>query len=233
MLILVAVLYRYAGVGSSLILRDDANGKLKTTKDGVYGVNSRRDDFSLRIEGGSIDTKGEGAYGVGSSGANFTFDMSDGSITTDKVFSRGFYSTGTKLTFRMSDGSITAAKADAIHVELKGNADNTNGNQYEHLIEIGANARIISQGGHGIYIADTPSGTSRARLAIAGSISVSAKDGVGVLIEDTTGGVSEFDISGTIEASGAATTAIQNSGDLPLTIAVNNGARITGAGSGW
>ena len=222
-----------AGVGASVTLR--VGGAINTSGRGAYAINSRRDDFALTIEGGAITTTGRDAAGVLSAGNRFAFTMRGGSIEARGVGAEGVRLIGDRLTFNMSGGSITSRQSNAVFLRLLGRRNGADveaeGRGYEHLIQIGEVARIISRGGDGIVI-DGEGGSSRARLVIAGSIAVSAAGAAGVHITqggDGAGGIVQFEISGTITATGAATTAIQNSGDLPLTIAVNNGARITGA----
>ena len=228
-----------AGFQSSGVYLDGVNstftmtsGSILTTGNeasGVYldGVNS-----TFTMTSGSILTTGNEASGVFLSGANSTFTMIGGSIETTGRVADGVISNGEKLKFTMSSGRIGTSGDNSVGLllGLKGNLDKRNPNNYEHLIEIGASAVIATKGkeAHGIRIEEVRGTTSRARLAIAGSITVEGKDAVGVLIEDTVGGVSEFEISGKITATGNAQKAIENPGNLALTIAVKHGARITG-----
>ena len=220
-----------------------SGGKIKTNSNDAHGVYLTGRKLVFEISSGDIETKGSNAHGVYSVGDNFEFTMDGGQIIAEGAGARGFFSMGEDLSFTMRGGSITSSQSDAIGLYLFGNAAAADSDRYEHLIKIGPKARIATTGeaSHGILILHDEylkeylqleyesDDDARARLDIAGSITVKGKGAVGVLIKDATGGVSEFEISGTITATGAATTAIENTGNLPLTIAVKNGARITGA----
>ena len=206
------------GKGATVILKK--GGLFKTAGNQAAGVRSSRDDFTLTMQGGTITTAGNAAHGVHSMGERFTFNMTGGEITTSGDKSHGVY---LLLTGNKPAGKDARKRRQVV-------SDKDADRNYEHLIEIDADTSISTSGNaaHGIVIDDNVD-TSRARLVIAGSITVEGENAVGILIKDTAGGVSEFEISGTIEAKKKATTAIQNTGNLPLTINISGQARITGA----
>ena len=220
-----------------------SGGSITTAGDGSHGIISAGNDAKITISGGEISTAGDGSHGISSRGNDAKITISGGEISTAGDGSYGILSRGRNFTFTMGGGKITTtgAASHGLGLLLEGDLDNANdldaspaGKGYEHLLEVGGLINTKGAASHGIYIGNDE-GTSRARLDISGSIIVEGVGSVGVLIEDQTGGISQFEISGRIEAKQGADNeskpiAIKKADDvdLALNIDIKKNARIIG-----
>ena len=221
-----------------------SGGKISTTGRNARGVSSTGDDFTFSMSGGEISTTGNNfANGILSRGNNAKLTISGGKISTAGNTSNGIVSRGATSTIKISGGEISTAGTDShgLLLILIGDlvADNNlnanpPGKGYEHLLEVGGLISTKGAHSHGIYIQNRV-GTSRARLDISGSVIVEGLGSIGVLIEDQTGDITQFEISGRIEAKQGAdanskpiTIKKADAVNLALKIDINKNARIIG-----
>ena len=198
---------------------------------GADAIQSAGNKATIEQSGGSIMTEGENAHGINSSGATAMIRQSGGRIVTKGEEAYGIHSAGDKATIEQSGGLIMTEGGNGYGIYLAAAGNREEGEKdAEHSVTTSGDAVIITSGiaAHGILIKDDGKSSSRTALILGGSIEVTGQDAVAVKIADTKGGVTRFEVAGKIEASGKATTAIENSGNLPLVLDIKERALIIG-----
>ena len=223
---------------------------IETSGEGGLGIEfcCGATDGTLNFTGGSITVSGIFTAGVHFIGSiNTTINMSGGSINTTGDSAAGISSyartpekrTTVNPTLDLSGGAITTTGDESHGVSLLplGDADMMHYNRL--TTRRGHTISTSGAGSHGVYVRDTPDesagvggvNTATTELRLGGIIEVSGMDAWGVLLEDATGGVETFEVSGIILGDTADTGtggAIWDNSGLGTTLTVRDAAQVIG-----